>query len=271
VIDSSELAKCLPKLGLSKCGQAALKRKGTAYSYKSTFYKAFSYAILHNKCGKSSSSSAVSAQKAWKICDASAGGVISSSEFRNCLHKLGLSKCGQSALRKKGTTYNYKSNFYKAYAFALTHNKCSKSSSSSAFSAKSAWAICDASNGGVIDSTEFGKCLPKLGLSRCGQAALKKKGKYYSNKSTFRRAFAYALAHNKCGNVKNTKPAPPTVSSNKAWVICDATKGGRVSPSEWRKCGKKLFSSCTLKHNSGYIRNAFRKFKSSGTAGLTKA
>jgi hypothetical protein len=97
------------------------------------------------------------------------------------LNKLGLSKCGQVALRGEGTSYNYKSTFRKAYAYALYHNKCGKKSSSShAFSASKAWGICDASNGGVIDSTEFKKCLPKLGLSRCGQAALKKKGTYYS-------------------------------------------------------------------------------------------
>jgi hypothetical protein len=109
----------LNKLGLSKCGQAAFKKRGTSYSYKSKFIKAYAYALSHNKCGSSSKSSAVSAQNAWKICDTSKGGVISSGEFRNCLNKLGLSKCSQTVLKKQGTSYSYKSTFYKAYAVAL--------------------------------------------------------------------------------------------------------------------------------------------------------
>merc|ERR1719378_936214 len=51
----------------------------------------------------------------------------------------------------------------------------------------------------------------------------------------------------------------------------DATRGGRVSPSEWAKCGKKLFKKCTLQRLAGYIRHMFKGYSKTGTNGLDKA
>lgn len=120
--------------------------------------------MINQRCKNSGSSSISVYARAWKICDASNGGVIDSSEFKKCLNKLGLTKCGQTALKSKGTYYGNKRKFYTAYAYALFNNKCT----SGPVSATSAWKICDASRGGVIDSGEFRKCLNKIGLSTCG-------------------------------------------------------------------------------------------------------
>jgi hypothetical protein len=138
-----------------------------------------------------------------------------------------------------------------------------------------AWARCDHSKGGRVSATEFKKCGAKI-FKKC---TLKRMSGYI--KKTFTgykgtngldkkqwNTFFRKLAH--VNRIACARPKPTISAQAKAWKLCDKSRGGRISPSEWKRCGPMLFKKCTIKRHAKFASATFRKFKKGGTNGLDK-
>ena len=267
VVDGNEFKKCASKLGLSSCAVTrALKKYGTWLSTKAKFNAAYAYAQQENTCG-------LTWQKAWTACDYSKGGIVSYSELRKCLAAFKISKCEQTTIyieaRKRYPGGMYKSQFKKMFAWVKA-NKFTNCNNKTAPAPVSAWKVCDASKGGVVDGSEFRKCGPKLGLKSCAvNGAIKKYGSWLSTHKKFYTALAYAKSLNatNCGASNSTGSHNLTAAS--AWTACDASRGGIVDNTEFRNClaklklpacqQKEIFAWAKKRYGSGMYRSQFNK------------
>ena len=65
-------------------------------------------------------------------------------------------------------------------------------------------------------------------------------------------------------------PEEMDAETGSAWTTCDASRGGRISPSEWTKCGTKVAAACKVNSAAGKALTAstFKPYSATGTNGL---
>jgi hypothetical protein len=167
----------------------------------------------------------------------------------------------------------YKFNMYRAYFYKMykilarwnkkTHRPVRLTRAQRAFKR------CDRSRGGIISKSEWRSCRYRLGLKRC---TLRRYSRYISrvlrngNKYRFGRMFNFLMRVNR----RRCRRATPTKFWARTWKMCDFSKGGRISPSEIRRCGPKIWKRCTLRRAKAFIVRTFKKFNPRGTNGLNK-
>jgi hypothetical protein len=270
IVSKSEFRKCSTRL-FKRCNlkryASWINRSFRSGMNKAKFDRFYRYMVRLNRhrCRKVVNKYRYSA-RAWKLCDRSKGGIVSKGEFNWCKYRL-FKRCNLKRYAgwinryfKRSMTKARFHNFYRTMV-RLNRHRCRKVNKYR-YSAR-AWKMCDYSKGGIISRSEWRKCSTRL-MKRCN---LKRFGSWISRQ--FKRSMTKARFHSFYRSIVRLnryrcRKTNKYRYSARAWKMCDYSKGGIISRSEWKKCSTRLFKRCNLKR---YARWISRQFKRSMTKG----
>jgi Ca2+-binding EF-hand superfamily protein len=186
--------------------------------------------------------------RAFAICDSTRGKMIDHKEFDRCATRFGLNKFQVKFIRRYaklffkryGRVYSgrkslglqiTRARFYVLYRYMMTVGKKIKMSAQ-----QKAFHMCDSSNGGLVSTTEFNRCVTRFGLNSMALRLTRAWAYRYYFRSRYSQITMikfYAL-YNRMMYYKRTAKSP----QEKAAIRCGSR--GYITKAQFAKCVTKF-------------------------------